>query len=163
MAAEKPEDFKLPISVVQKIIKDALPDGVAVDKDARDAIARAASIFILYTTTCANTVSVSQKRKTLSAQDVLDSINNMAFDEFIADLIKWHDQHRRERSRKEKQKAKKVKESGSASSGPAGTSASASTSHHHEKGPQSQFVPPNEYYNYELIDLDNDDNFSDDD
>lgn len=111
--AEKPEDFKLPTSVVQKIIKDALPDGVNVDKDARDAIARATSIFILYTTTCANGIAVGNKRKTMTAQDIIDSISNMAFDEFINELIKWHDGFRKEKARKQKQKTKKQGETSS--------------------------------------------------
>ena len=68
--AEKPEDLSLPASVVARIIKDAvsiyntpphisavyiyssmqLPDGVSVSKEARVAIGKAASVFILYCT-----------------------------------------------------------------------------------------------------------------
>lgn len=65
--AERPEDLSLPASVVARIIKDAvsiiaslllsshpaclqLPDGVNVSKEARTAIGKAASVFILYAT-----------------------------------------------------------------------------------------------------------------
>ena len=41
-------DLELPLSVVSKIIKESLPHGVVVSKDARIAISRAASIFVLY-------------------------------------------------------------------------------------------------------------------
>lgn len=42
---EKIADLNLPNSVVTRLIKDALPDGVNVGKEARIAIAKAASIF----------------------------------------------------------------------------------------------------------------------
>ena len=74
--AEKPEDLSLPASVVARIIKDSvqrqifrpdtmnlwlillkvlycilqLPEGVSVSKEARVAIGKAASVFILYCT-----------------------------------------------------------------------------------------------------------------
>lgn len=39
------QDLNLPNSVVARIIKEALPDGINVAKEARTAIARAASVF----------------------------------------------------------------------------------------------------------------------
>lgn len=48
--AEKLEDLNLPNQTVLKIIKDAIPDNVNVGKDARSALSRAASIFVLYIT-----------------------------------------------------------------------------------------------------------------
>jgi DNA polymerase epsilon subunit 3 len=67
--AERPEDLNLPNSIITRIIKDAvgslcqlwhlalalhfirqIPEGVNVSKDARLAISKAASIFVLYVT-----------------------------------------------------------------------------------------------------------------
>lgn len=48
--AERPEDLNLPNAVVTRIIKEALPTGVNVGKDARLAISKAASVFVLYAT-----------------------------------------------------------------------------------------------------------------
>lgn len=42
---DKIQDLNLPATVVTRLIKDALPDGINVGKEARTAIARAASIF----------------------------------------------------------------------------------------------------------------------
>lgn len=42
---EKIADLNLPNSVVTRIIKEALPDGINIGKEARIAIAKAASIF----------------------------------------------------------------------------------------------------------------------
>ncbi|KAL3174193.1 hypothetical protein MRX96_041351 [Rhipicephalus microplus] len=55
---ERPEDINLPLSVVTRIVKDALPDGVNVSKEARAALAKAASVFVLYATS-----SAKEKRK----------------------------------------------------------------------------------------------------
>lgn len=48
--AERPEDLNLPNAVVTRIIKEVLPAGVNVGKDARLAISKAASVFVLYAT-----------------------------------------------------------------------------------------------------------------
>uniref|UniRef100_V5HH94 DNA polymerase epsilon subunit 3 n=1 Tax=Ixodes ricinus TaxID=34613 RepID=V5HH94_IXORI len=61
--AERPEDLHLPVSVVTRIVKDALPDGVNVSKEARVALSKAASVFVLYATSCANNFAVKSKRK----------------------------------------------------------------------------------------------------
>ncbi|XP_074655206.1 DNA polymerase epsilon subunit 3-like [Tubulanus polymorphus] len=84
--AEKPEDLNLPNTVVTRIIKEALPDGVNVSKDARLAMSKAASVFVLYATSCANNHAMKGKRKTISAQDVLTAMKDMEFEKFIDPL-----------------------------------------------------------------------------
>lgn len=42
---DKIQDLNLPTTVVTRLIKEALPDGINIGKEARSAIARAASIF----------------------------------------------------------------------------------------------------------------------
>ena len=48
--AERPEDLNLPAAVVARLMKDALPEGCNVSKEARQAVCRAASVFVLYLT-----------------------------------------------------------------------------------------------------------------
>lgn len=43
--AEKVQEIYLPNAIVARIIKEALPDGINVSKEARTAITRAASVF----------------------------------------------------------------------------------------------------------------------
>uniref|UniRef100_A0A3P8RKM8 DNA polymerase epsilon subunit 3 n=1 Tax=Amphiprion percula TaxID=161767 RepID=A0A3P8RKM8_AMPPE len=74
--AERPEDLNLPNAVITRIIKEALPDGVNVSKEARRAISQAASVFVLYATSCANNFAMKAKRKTL----------NMEFERFLEPL-----------------------------------------------------------------------------
>lgn len=42
---DKIQDLNLPATVVSRLIKEALPDGINIGKEARAAIAKAASIF----------------------------------------------------------------------------------------------------------------------
>lgn len=80
------EDLQLPLSVVSKIIKDALPQGVIVSKEARIAISKAASIFVLYCTACANNLVMENKRKTLRDTDIMAALEEMDFGEFCPQL-----------------------------------------------------------------------------
>ena len=84
--AERPEDLNLPNAVITRIIKDALPDGVAVSKEARSAMAKAASVFVLYATSTANSLAQKNKKKTVSAQDVLNALEEMEFNNFVEPL-----------------------------------------------------------------------------
>ncbi|XP_061743540.1 DNA polymerase epsilon subunit 3 isoform X3 [Nerophis ophidion] len=84
--AERPEDLNLPNAVITRIIKEALPDGVNVSKEARRAISQAASVFVLYTTSCANNFALKAKRKTLNAGDVLAAMEEMEFERFMEPL-----------------------------------------------------------------------------
>lgn len=84
--AERPEDLNLPNAVITRIIKEALPDGVNVSKEARRAISQAASVFVLYATSCANNFAMKSKRKTLNAGDVLAAMEEMEFERFLEPL-----------------------------------------------------------------------------
>ncbi|XP_013886221.1 DNA polymerase epsilon subunit 3 [Austrofundulus limnaeus] len=84
--AERPEDLNLPNAVITRIIKEALPDGVNVSKEARRAISQAASVFVLYATSCANNFAMKAKRKTLNAGDVLAAMEEMEFQRFMEPL-----------------------------------------------------------------------------
>ncbi|XP_041481446.1 DNA polymerase epsilon subunit 3-like [Lytechinus variegatus] len=84
--AERPEDLNLPLSVITRIMKDAIPDGISVSKEARNAVSKAASVFVLYATSCANTHALKGKRKTLNATDVFAALDDMEFSEFIEPL-----------------------------------------------------------------------------
>lgn len=84
--AEKLEDLNLPNSSVQKIIKEALPDSVNIGKDARSALSRAASVFVLYVTSQASNEAQKGNRKTLIAKDVMTALEELEFDNFIEPL-----------------------------------------------------------------------------
>lgn len=98
--AERPEDLNLPNAVITRIIKEALPDGVNVSKEARSAISRAASVFVLYATSCANNFAMKGKRKTLNVTDVMSAMEEMEFQRFLAPLKESLEAYRREQKGK---------------------------------------------------------------
>ncbi|CAK8698099.1 unnamed protein product [Clavelina lepadiformis] len=111
--AEKPEDLNLPNSVIARIIKEALPEGVIISKESRSAISKAASVFVLYCTSCANNYALQQKRKTLKDVDVLAALEEMEFENFVPQLKQFLEAFKLEQKGKKTalEKRRKAKES----------------------------------------------------
>merc|ERR1712029_1006409 len=107
--AERPEDLNLPSSVVSRIIKEALPPSVKVSKEAQAAVAKAASVFVLYATSCANNVALKSHRKTIHGNDVIKAMDDMEFEKFIKPLENSLDCWK-ESQQKKKRDAKKEEE-----------------------------------------------------
>ncbi|MBW02195.1 DNA polymerase epsilon subunit 3, partial [Eschrichtius robustus] len=99
--AERPEDLNQPNAVITRIIKEALPDGVSTSKEAQSAISRAASVFVLYATSCANSFAMKGKCKTLNASDVLSAMEEMELQRFVTPLKEALEAYRREQKRQE--------------------------------------------------------------
>lgn len=84
--AERLEDLNLPVTAITRIAKEVLPANVIVSKEAKTALARAASVFILYVSNQATTIATSRNKKTISAQDVLEALSQVDFDCLIEPL-----------------------------------------------------------------------------
>ncbi|CAH2061998.1 unnamed protein product, partial [Iphiclides podalirius] len=84
--AEKLEDLNLPLTVVTRIVKESLPEGVSISKEARTGLAKAASVFVLYVTSAATNIVKNNKRKALTGQDVLEAMKDIEFDRFVEPL-----------------------------------------------------------------------------
>lgn len=86
--AERLEDLNLPNTVVTRIIKDSIPDNqsVIISKEARIALGKAASVFVLYVTSAATNVSRKNGRKILYASDVIDAMSDLEFESFVEPL-----------------------------------------------------------------------------
>jgi len=95
-------EFELPMTSVVRILKRKLPEGVAVSKEAKQAFARAAGIFILYLTSASNAYCKDSKRQTLNAKDVLDALGAIEFDEFVEPLQACLDEMRHTHAQKKK-------------------------------------------------------------
>ncbi|XP_022688732.1 DNA polymerase epsilon subunit 3-like [Varroa jacobsoni] len=105
--AERPEDFNLPVSVVARLLKESLPENVSVSKEARAALAKAASIFVLYSTSLSNNFANKSKRKMVSGQDVMAAMEDMELEAFKPQLEEALEAFRRDKSaKKDKKKAK---------------------------------------------------------
>lgn len=77
--AEKLEDLNFQQSVINKIIKDGLPENVILGKDVKTAVSRAAAMFILYLTAQSSQFAQRVSRKTIVAQDILDALEETDF------------------------------------------------------------------------------------
>ncbi|OWK11169.1 hypothetical protein Celaphus_00006804 [Cervus elaphus hippelaphus] len=108
--AERPEDLNLPNAVITRIIKEALLDGVNSSKEAQSAISRAASIFVLYATSCANNFAMKGECKTLNASDVLSTMEEMEFQRFVTPLKAALEAYRREQKGKKEASEQKKKD-----------------------------------------------------
>lgn len=84
--AECLDDLNLPTTIIARLIKDALPQGVSVTAEAKAAIARAASVFVLYLTNMSNTLARQNSRKRIIPKDIFDSLCEVDFSEFVAPL-----------------------------------------------------------------------------
>jgi len=105
--AERPEDLNLPAAVVSRLMKDALPQGCSVTKEARQAVCRAASVFVLYLTSQSNVLAQQSKRKTVSGADVISALGEMDFEEFSDPLQEALQDHKDRQNRKKQTKSKK--------------------------------------------------------
>jgi DNA polymerase epsilon subunit 3 len=65
-------------------VKDALPDGVNISKEARAALARAASVYVLYLTSAAT--NAAKGKKTITAQHVVEALEEIEFESFVAPI-----------------------------------------------------------------------------
>ncbi|XP_037928884.1 DNA polymerase epsilon subunit 3-like [Teleopsis dalmanni] len=104
---ERIEDLNLPNAVVARLIKDALPEGSNVSKEARQAIARAASVFVIYLTSTSTTLAHKQNHKTITAANILYALSQLEFESFVPQLTKDLEAYRKLVKDKKEIKAKK--------------------------------------------------------
>lgn len=109
--AEKLEDLNLPGATVARIIKESLPDNVIIGKDARAALSRAASVFVLFLTSQASQEAQREKRKTLLGQDVIKALEELEFEDFIDPLQRVLKDFKESKGKKQP-KSKKPNENG---------------------------------------------------
>lgn len=105
--AEKLEDLNLPLTVVTRIVKETLPDGVTISKEARTGLAKAASVFVLYVTSAATNIVKNNKRKALTGQDVLEAMADIEFDRFVEPLREALEQYKQAVSARKQASGKK--------------------------------------------------------
>lgn len=79
-------------------------------------MAKAASVFVLYATSCANNVALKSNRKTLHGADVVTAMKDMEFHKFVRPLESALDGWRAGQARKKEEQTarKKQKESSDA-------------------------------------------------
>jgi DNA polymerase epsilon subunit 3 len=110
---EKIEELHLPNSIVLKLVKEALPDGVNISKEARAALTRAASVFVLYLTSAASTAA--NEKKTILGKHVLEALEEIEFESFAGPVKSALETY--QTVMKSKSNAKKVKKPNASAEG----------------------------------------------
>ncbi|KAM7347746.1 DNA polymerase epsilon subunit 3 Chrac-14 [Cochliomyia hominivorax] len=102
---ERIEDLNLPNAVITRLIKEGLPDSANVSKEARAAIARAASVFVIFLTSTSTALARKQNHKTITATNILDALKQLEFESFVEPLTKDLEAYRKVvKDKKEKSK-----------------------------------------------------------
>lgn len=86
---ENVSDFKMPEKVVTRLLKDALPDNVIVSKDAKNAVCRSASIFILQLSIAAAEKAQEANRSTLDNKDIIEAVTDLGLEEYAPQLVRF--------------------------------------------------------------------------
>nr|CAH8859903.1 unnamed protein product [Trichobilharzia regenti] len=102
--AEKADDLYLPNAVLLRIIRESLPERTIVSREARSAISKSASSFILYVTSLASVHCEKSKRKTLTGNDILAALKEMEFGHFIPALNTFLEKYREQTTAKKTHK-----------------------------------------------------------
>lgn len=83
---ERVDDLNLPNAVVSRLMKESLPDGISISKEAKSCLSRSASVFVLYLTATAVNECKKENHKTMTAKNVLDALEEIDFENFIEPL-----------------------------------------------------------------------------
>mmetsp|Transcript_27849 Transcript_27849/g.55791 ORF Transcript_27849/g.55791 Transcript_27849/m.55791 type:complete len:291 (+) Transcript_27849:141-1013(+) len=110
-------EFEPPLACVRRVLKRSLPKETNFGRDASSAFTRAAGIFIIYVTACANDFARENKRQTITANDILSAIKELDFDEFSPQLEVFLTRHREDEKRKKEAKNKAKKDTDDQPSG----------------------------------------------
>eukprot|EP00485_Elphidium_margaritaceum_P003737 CAMPEP_0202710036 /NCGR_PEP_ID=MMETSP1385-20130828/22071_1 /ASSEMBLY_ACC=CAM_ASM_000861 /TAXON_ID=933848 /ORGANISM="Elphidium margaritaceum" /LENGTH=121 /DNA_ID=CAMNT_0049369449 /DNA_START=48 /DNA_END=413 /DNA_ORIENTATION=- len=113
--------YELPTTAVQKIIHKVNPN-VKIKKDAKQAISKAAGIFVLYLAHNANQLCKTAKRSTIQADDILNALEEIEFGDFNEELKTALDTYRTQQQQMKESKKQKKENAKKASSATNSTS-----------------------------------------
>jgi DNA polymerase epsilon subunit 3 len=122
--SEKDKEFEVPLAAINKILKASLPEGAVCTKDAKSAFSKAAGIFVLYITSCANDMAKSNKRHTITAQDITNALSELGYASFTPHLEATLEKMKVEAAARKSQKEQRKKPEEESSSVAAAASSS---------------------------------------
>ncbi|ORX59022.1 histone-fold-containing protein [Hesseltinella vesiculosa] len=101
------EDYELPKANVTRILKQALPTGTALQRNAKLAVSKSGTVFINYISALANDVAKNQNHKTITSNDVLKAVELAELDAILPalkDRLKDYQQSMQEKKQRKKGK-----------------------------------------------------------
>mmetsp|Transcript_47016 Transcript_47016/g.75564 ORF Transcript_47016/g.75564 Transcript_47016/m.75564 type:complete len:133 (-) Transcript_47016:182-580(-) len=89
-------DRLLPIANISRIMKQALPSNAKVAKEAKDCIQECVTEFIGFITSEASDRLAKDDRKTITGNDIIDSMRALGFNNYLAFLQVFLEKRRKE-------------------------------------------------------------------
>ena len=80
------QDRFLPIANISRIMKKALPTNAKVSKEAKETVQECVSEFISFVTSEASDRVQTEKRKTITGDDVLFALSTLGFERYVEPL-----------------------------------------------------------------------------
>lgn len=114
---EQIQDLNLPNAIVTRLIKEALPENINVSKDARLAISKAASVFVIYLSSAGATEAKKQKHKMISPTNIISALEEIEFESFVEPVKEALEAFQKKTKDKKQQAAERKKAAGDSKSG----------------------------------------------
>ncbi|ORM40376.1 Transcriptional activator hap3 [Babesia sp. Xinjiang] len=83
-------DTSLPIANIGRVMKSVLPGSAKIAKQAKDIVRECVTEFILFVSSEASDICTNERRKTLSAEDILLAMNALGFEHYNEALRSYH-------------------------------------------------------------------------
>ncbi|KAJ1662470.1 hypothetical protein IW140_005273 [Coemansia sp. RSA 1813] len=80
------DDLDFPKAVLTRLIKSSLPENIAIQKEARQAVTKAATVFVSYLAATANDCAREGGHKTIVSSDVFKALEAVGLADFIERL-----------------------------------------------------------------------------
>ncbi|KAI3382652.1 hypothetical protein SNEBB_005395 [Seison nebaliae] len=82
------KDIHLPNSHINKLLKQSVPEGINISKDARTAINRSAAVFVMQCASFANMNANNKNRSTVQPDDIKEAAKELGYGQYIDELGK---------------------------------------------------------------------------
>ncbi|KAJ2851449.1 hypothetical protein IWW36_001088 [Coemansia brasiliensis] len=80
------DDLDFPKAVLMRMIKAGLPENIAIQKEARNSITKAATVFVSYLAAAANDCARDGGHKTIMTNDVFKALEAIGLADFVPQL-----------------------------------------------------------------------------
>lgn len=100
------DDLSLPKATVQKIISEISPSDLTFSKETRDLLIECCVEFIQLISTESNDIAEREAKKTIAGEHVVKALEDLGFQEYVADIQDLLNEHREQQRTKEKKQTK---------------------------------------------------------
>ncbi|KAI7825032.1 histone-fold-containing protein [Kickxella alabastrina] len=101
------DELEFPKAVLTRLLKSSLPENIAIQKEARQAITKASTVFVSYLAATANDCARESGHKTIMSNDIFKALEAVGLGDFVdrlqGDLVLHAEVLREKKERKSKE------------------------------------------------------------